>query len=174
MKHIAGWFRRNNTIMAQAKDLSRQLQEAWAEQERLDKAFDWAAIKVAECRKEKDYLQEQLHRVARERDNERKLRLAAMKDKDYLIDRFHKESALKQAASKTAAKLAVELVDAYKEIKYYKDSSYSWRTAYEAEHTNRQQAEDALLDYHLDKREKDEEGRAAEQGWLADVDNEEE
>ena len=143
MKHIAGWFRRNNTIMAQAKDLSRQLQEAWAEQERLDKAFDWAAIKVAECRKEKDYLQEQLHRVARER---------------------YEERALKQAASKTAAKLAVELVDAYKEIKYYKDSSYSWRTAYEAEHTNRQQAEDALLDYHLDKREKDEEGRAADRG----------
>jgi len=40
-------------------------------------------------------------------------------------------------------------------------------------------AEDALLDYHLDKREKDEEGRAAdrrvaERCWLEPLANEEE
>ena len=101
---IAGWFRRNNTIMAQAKGLAREV-SALEDYKRLaEKRLDlWS----------EDYhnLRDQLHRVARERDNERKLRL---------------------------------------------------------------EAEDRLLDYHLDKREKDEEGRAAERGWLADVDNEEE
>ena len=130
-----------------------QLQEAWDEQERLDKAFDWSAVKVAECREERDYLQDQLHRVARERDNER---------------------ALKQAASKTAAKLAVELATANYAVSYWGGKADEWFLAYEEERSKRQQAEDALLDYHLDKREKDEEGRAADRGWLADVDNEEE
>ena len=104
MKHIAGWFRRNNTIMAQAKDLQRQWQKMREES---------AAWKEGYYERDRAYnnLTLQLHRVARERDNERKLRL---------------------------------------------------------------EAEDKLLDYHLDKREKDEEGRAAERGWLADVDNEEE
>ena len=74
---ILGWFRRNNLIMLQAKNLAKQLNEAWAEQERLDKAFDFAAVKVAELRDKNDNLRDQLHRVARERDNERKLRLEA-------------------------------------------------------------------------------------------------
>ena len=72
---FSGWFRRNNLIMLQAKNLAKQLNEAWAEQERLDKAFDWAAVRVAECREERDYLQDQLHRVARERFSERAHRL---------------------------------------------------------------------------------------------------
>ena len=88
MKHIAGWFRRNNTIMAQLHDLKRQLQEAWDEQERLDKAFDWSAVKVAECREERDYLQEQLHRVARERFQERELRQAAEKLRDVYLEQL--------------------------------------------------------------------------------------
>ena len=111
MKHIAGWFRRNNTIMAQAKDLSRQLQEAWDDTRYYsDLCGDWVTL-YKEIRMDKDNLRDQLHRVARERDNERKLRL---------------------------------------------------------------EAEDRLLDYHLDKREKDEEGRAADRGWLDTTDNEEE
>ena len=69
MKHIAGWFRRNNTIMAQAKEHRRRLQELG---ELYIKEFDRAI-----------YLREQLHRVARERDNERKLRLEA---EDRLLD----------------------------------------------------------------------------------------
>ena len=91
MKHIAGWFRRNNTIMAQAKDLSRQLTEAWDEQERLEKAFDWASVRATEYREERDYLQEQLHRVARERDNERKLRLEAEKLRDVYLEQLDNE-----------------------------------------------------------------------------------
>ena len=81
MKHIAGWFRRNNTIMAQAKDLSRQLQEAWDEDDKLSDnlvdSWDYAGDLLV-----------QLHRVARERDNERKLRLEA-EDKllDYHLDK---------------------------------------------------------------------------------------
>ena len=65
MKHIAGWFRRNNTIMAQAKDLSRQLNEAWNDTERLEVYADSADSTA-------DNLRDQLHRVARERDQERR------------------------------------------------------------------------------------------------------
>ena len=125
MKHIAGWFRRNNTIMAQAKDLSRQLQEAWddhdiqvAVNEEIVKLHRYKVAKFEEeilswgesC----GNLQYQLHRVARERDQEREKRLAA---------------------------------------------------------------EDALLDYHLDKREEDELERAADElvdTYLSILDNEEE
>jgi len=102
-----------------------------------------------------------------------------MKDKDYLIDRFHEERALKQAASKTAAKLAVELETANYAVSYWGGKADEWFLAYEEERSKRQQAEDALLDYHLDKREKDEEGRAAdrrvaERCWLEPLANEEE
>ena len=78
MKHIAGWFRRNNTLMAQAKDLSRQLTEAWYEIERLEVYADSADSTA-------DNLRDQLHRVARERDQERKKRLAA---EDALFDMY--------------------------------------------------------------------------------------
>jgi len=150
MNRIRFYFASKKVQMAQLHDLSRQLQEAWDEQERLDKAFDWSAVKVAECREERGYLQDQLHRVARERDNERKLRLAAMKDKDYLIDRFHEERD---------ARMSAEV--------YYEEQLTRAQVRVAA-------AEDALLDYHLDKREKDEEGRAADRGWLDATDNEEE
>ena len=76
MKRIAGWFRRNNTIMAQAKDLSRQLQEAWEVSAGYKEGYD-------ERGKSCDYLQDQLHRVTRERDNERKMRMEA---EDRLLD----------------------------------------------------------------------------------------
>ena len=88
---ISGWFRRNNTIMAQAKDLSRQLQEAWDEQERLDNAFDWVSMQATECEEQRDYLQEQLHRVARERDDERGLRLEAEKLRDVYLEQLENE-----------------------------------------------------------------------------------
>ncbi len=63
MKHIAGWLRRNNTLMAQAKDLARQLQEAWDDTEMWEESY-YSVVN-------------QLHRVARERDEERGSRLAA-------------------------------------------------------------------------------------------------
>ena len=78
MKHIAGWFRRNNTIMAQAKDLSRQLQEAWEE---IDTARNISTVYYEKAIS----LRDQLHRVARERDQERKKRLAA---EDALLDMY--------------------------------------------------------------------------------------
>ncbi len=78
MKHIAGWFRRNNTIMAQAKDLARQLQEAW------DKASHWKSI-AHELDDMHECAIEQLHRVARERYEESEKRLEAEKDKEFDI-----------------------------------------------------------------------------------------
>ena len=85
MKHIAGWFRRNNTIMAQAKDLSRQLQEAWDENDSLDRAYDIVCEQVRREESNHNYTTSQLHRVARERDQERKKRLAA---EDALLDMY--------------------------------------------------------------------------------------
>ena len=100
MKHIAGWFRRNNTIMAQAKDLSRRLQEAWDVSAGYKEGYD---VRGKSC----DYLEDQLHRVARERDQEREKRLAA---EDALLD-YHldkrEEDELERAAD--------ELVDMYLE-----------------------------------------------------------
>ena len=78
MKHIAGWFRRNNTLMAQAKDLARQLQEAW------DKASHWKSI-AHELDDMHECAIEQLHRVARERDEERRLKQDA---EDMLLDSY--------------------------------------------------------------------------------------
>ena len=64
---FSGWFRRNNTIMAQAKDLSRQLQEAWNENALLTFANETLIANA-------ENMVDQLHRVARERDQERKKR----------------------------------------------------------------------------------------------------
>ena len=108
---IAGWFRRNNTIMAQAKDLQRQWQEMREENERLDKAFCWLSGRATEYREERDSARDQLHRVARERDNERKLRLEA---EDRLLDyRLDKEVPVDQSAE--LERLADELADTYLE-----------------------------------------------------------
>ena len=83
MKHIAGWFRRNNTIMAQAKDLSRQLTEAWYEIEEWKAHAELNVGVGAEWQRKCVSMEKQLHRVARERDQERKKRLAA---EDALLD----------------------------------------------------------------------------------------
>ena len=84
MRHIAGWFRRNNTIMAQAKDLQRQWQEMREERDHLNKVY--RALQETSC----NYI-EQLHRVARERDNERKLRLEAEKLRDAYLEQLENE-----------------------------------------------------------------------------------
>ena len=57
-------------LKAQAVDLQRQLQEAWDESDKLGEALvdSWEAH---------ENTRKQLHRVARERDAERKLRLEA-------------------------------------------------------------------------------------------------
>ena len=71
---ISGWFRRNNSLMAQAKDLQRQLAEAWEERDGWKKAAaSWKS--AAETTHEaNDNITAQLHRVARERDEERRQR----------------------------------------------------------------------------------------------------
>ena len=75
---IKGWFRRNNLIMLQAQNLAKQLHEAWNEKDILEDYYmdEW---------EKSNSLTEQLHRVASERDNERKLRLEA---EDRLLDRY--------------------------------------------------------------------------------------
>ncbi len=69
---------KHSTLKLQAKDLARQLQEAWDTSERrlgfLQEAYD----KI-------ESLTTQLHRVARERDEERRLRLEA---EDMLLDSY--------------------------------------------------------------------------------------
>ena len=100
MKRIRYYFASKKLQMAQLHDLQRQLQEAWNEQERLDNAFDWVSMQATECEEQMDYLQEQLHRVARERDQERKKRIDAemltmefirekrLEAEDRLLDRY--------------------------------------------------------------------------------------
>ncbi len=75
---ISGWFRRNNTLMAQAKDAYRQLQEAWDEKDGWKEGY-------YEKNNDFEYIVNQLHRVARERDEERRLRLEA---EDMLLDSY--------------------------------------------------------------------------------------
>ena len=95
MKHIAGWFRRNNTIMAQAKDLQRQWQEMRDERDMFRRMYylrlDSHIEMVEEHRLAGASLRDQLHRVARERDNERKLRLEAEKLRDVYLEQLENE-----------------------------------------------------------------------------------
>ena len=79
MKHIAGWFRRNNTLMAQAKDLARQLQEAWDANKALDGNNALLTFANETLIANAENMAVQIHRVARERDEERRLRLEAEK-----------------------------------------------------------------------------------------------
>ena len=66
MKHIAGWLRRNSTLMAQVVGSRRQLQEAWDANKQLEDA-------IVSCDRTYTNILKQLHRVARERDKERGL-----------------------------------------------------------------------------------------------------
>lgn len=58
------FFASKKLLKAQAVDCQRQLQEAWDELD-VYKNIEWG----------NDFLRDQLHRVARERDEERRLRL---------------------------------------------------------------------------------------------------
>jgi len=78
MKRMRYWLASKKLLMAQMHDLQRQLQEAWNEKDILEDYYmdEWD---------KSNSLTEQLHRVASERDNERKLRLEA---EDRLLDRY--------------------------------------------------------------------------------------
>ena len=115
MKHIAGWFRRNNTIMAQAKDLSRQLQEAWAENALLTFANETLIANA-------ENMVDQLHRVARERFSERAHRLTIEQQYSNLQDEYLRLQQITVASVEDC----------------------------HVEREKRLEAEDRLLDYHLD------------------------
>ena len=85
MKRIRYWLTSKRLLMAQAEDLHRQLTEAWFDVADMREARDAARAVSLEMAETKHYLTEQLHRVARERDRERKLRLEA---EDRLLDRY--------------------------------------------------------------------------------------
>ncbi len=82
---ISGWFRRNNTLMAQAKDAYRQLQEAWYDRDEWRAHAELDVEVGAEWQRKCVSLEGQLHRVALERDEERERRLKA---EDALLDRY--------------------------------------------------------------------------------------
>ena len=109
LSKIHGWLRRNNTLMDQLTDLSRQLTEAWYEKDALDVSFALQRMEILELRKARECMRVQLHRVARERDQERKKRLAA---EDALLDMYLDE---KEAAHYAQALDAEALDKAYKE-----------------------------------------------------------
>ena len=82
---IKGWFRRNNLIMLQAQNLAKQLHEAWNEKDILEDYYmdEW---------EKSNSLTDQLHRVARERDQERKKRIdAEVAHLDSYLDRPSEE-----------------------------------------------------------------------------------
>ena len=72
MKRIRYWFTRRKLLMAQAVDLQRQLQEAW---DKCDTLITERALMAQDVA----HLRNQLNRVARERYQERELRLEAEK-----------------------------------------------------------------------------------------------
>jgi len=76
MQRIKRWLTSKRLLMAQMQDLHRQLTEAWYDLEEMQDARDVAREISVELAEQKHYLQDQLHRVARERDQERELRLA--------------------------------------------------------------------------------------------------
>ena len=77
MKRIRYWLSSKRRQMAKLHDLQRQLQEAWDDVSAAEgHTQSWVKIYVEEVAK-RDSVLAQLHRVARERDKERELRLAA-------------------------------------------------------------------------------------------------
>ena len=78
MKRIRYYFASKKVQMAQLHDLQRQLQDAWDE-------CDTLGDHLVDSWDREECLREQLHRVARERDQERKKRIDA---EMALLDRY--------------------------------------------------------------------------------------
>ena len=78
MKRMRYWLASKKLLMAQMHDLQRQLQEAWNEKDILEDYYmdEWD---------KSNSLTDQLHRVARERDQERKKRIDA---ENALLDHY--------------------------------------------------------------------------------------
>ena len=91
MKRIRDWFASKKKLMAKTSNLARQVQEAWDERD------SWKEACVEE-RRDFEYIVDQLHRVARERDQERKKRIDA---ENALIDSYldrREDAELERAA----------------------------------------------------------------------------
>ena len=84
MRHMRYWLSSKRRQMAKLHDLQRQLQEAW------DEGDSWKEAYTEECI-DFDYIVGQLHRVARERDKERELRLAAEDRRDVYLEELANE-----------------------------------------------------------------------------------
>ena len=78
MKRMRYWLASKKLLMAQLHDLQRQLQEAWNEKDILEDYYmdEW---------EKSNSLTDQLHRVARERFQERELRQAAEELRDVYL-----------------------------------------------------------------------------------------
>ena len=79
MRHIAGWFRRNNALVAEAKALADLLREAWVNIDALEKE----TVTTYESHK---YVVEQMNRLANERFEERERRLAEVEHMEEILD----------------------------------------------------------------------------------------
>ena len=106
MKHIAGWLSSKRLLIAQCEKAQRQLQAAWAEVERLDEYSTGCWDIITANQEERLGLIDQLHRVARERDEERRLRLEAEKKHRDIVWAW---------SDKQIAEAAEELRDTYLE-----------------------------------------------------------
>ena len=86
------WLSSKRRQMAKLHDLQRQLQEAWDERDELLDERDMSHAINLELVADARNLAAQLHRVARERDKERELRLAAEDRRDvYLAELANEE-----------------------------------------------------------------------------------
>ena len=84
MNRIRFYFASKKVQMAQLHDLKRQLQEAWAENALLTFANETLIANAGN-------MVDQLHRVVRERDNERKMRMEAEKLRDVYLEQLKNE-----------------------------------------------------------------------------------
>ena len=77
MNKLRYYFASKRLLKAQADDLGRQLAEAWEERDAWKKAAASWCSAAETARELSDSVTEQLHRVARERDEERRQRRLA-------------------------------------------------------------------------------------------------
>ena len=91
MKRIRYWLTSKRLLMAQLHDIQRQLQEAWDDKKYYSNLCgDWAALYRETCL-DKDNMRVQLHRLSRERYQERELRLEAEELRDEYLEQLENE-----------------------------------------------------------------------------------
>ena len=119
MNKLFYYFASKKLLMAQAKDLSRQLQEAWDARDRLVTRLGYCQDKYHAKLADYNGVLDQLHRVARERDNERRLRLEAEgKLQDYIDELSSLKAAYYSANNKRwdLETANAELLEALKDV----------------------------------------------------------